>query len=437
MSTELRRELGLLDATTINLGTIVASAIFLVPASIAAALPATGAILAVWIVGGVVSLLGALCLAELGAAFPRSGGMFVYLREAYGPVWGYLYGWTAGLVINPASIAAVAVTFATYTAVFIPLSGAGVKALAVGSILGLTLLNTLGLREGAVTQNVLTAVKVLLLVALVAGAFLLPGGGADNFVPLWPAGGTGVAGGFGVAIIAALWAYDGWIEITYVGDEVRDPGRVVPRSIILAVVGATALYVLVTLGFTWVLSPAGTAASSMPAADAARVTMGAAGAGFVAVAVMVSTLGANNGMVFTCARIPFAMARDGMFLRSVGSIHPRFGTPAVSLWHQAVVATLLALSGTYDQLFTYVVFASWLFYTLAAVAVLRLRTTRPDLPRPYRTWGYPVTPIVFIAFALYLVATTVVAAPVETLVGAALIASGLLPYRHWRRRAAG
>lgn len=434
MSGDLRRQLGLFDATTINLGTIVASGIFLVPASIALALQATGPIVLVWVVGGFVSLLGALCLAELGAAFPRSGGMFVYLREAYGPVWGFLYGWTAGLVINPASIAAVAVAFATYLGFFVPLGSWGIKGVAIASILALTALNIRGLREGAVTQNVLTVVKVLLVVMLAAGTLLLPGGSTDNFAPWWRAPGTAPLAGFGIAIVAALWAYDGWIEITYVGSEVRDPGRVVPRSIVLAVAAATTLYVLVTIGFTYVLSPAGTAASSLPASDAARVTMGSAGAGFVALAIMISTLGANNGMVFTCARIPFAMARDRLFLPSVGTLHPDYGTPVVSLVHQAAVASALALTGTYDQLFTYVVFASWVFYALAAGAVIRLRYRSPDLDRPYRVWGYPVTPVVFVLAAVYLVGTTVAAAPRDTGIGALLILAGIGPYAYWNRK---
>jgi APA family basic amino acid/polyamine antiporter len=432
VTAQLRRQLGLLDATTINLGTIVASGIFLVPASIALALPGTGAILLVWIVGGGVSLLGALCLAELGAAFPQSGGMFVYLREAYGPVWGYLYGWTAGVVINPASIAAIAVAFATYAGVFLPLSSLGIKALAIASIIVLTVLNARGVREGAVTQNLLTIVKVVLLVVLVGGTLVLPGGSFDNLSPWWPSGSVLV--GFGTGIVAVLWAFDGWIEVTYVGSEVRNPGWVVPRSIILAVLLATALYLLVTIGFTYVLSPDGTAASSLPASDAAQVTLGAGGAGFVAAAIMISTLGANNGIVFTSARIPFAMARDRLFLPSLGRVHPGYGTPVVALMCQAGVASALALSGTYDQLFTYVVFASWIFYALAAAAVIRMRVKAPELARPYRAWGYPVTPLVFIAFSLYLVVATIAAAPRDALVGIVLIATGVGPYLYWNRK---
>jgi len=360
----------------------------------------------------------------------------VYLREAFGPTWGYLYGWTTAIVINPASIAAIAVGFATYAGFFVPLSPAGVKAVALGSIALLTLLNAIGVRAGATTQNAFTLLKVALLVGLVGAVVFLPGGGPSNFLPLWAAEGHSLAA-FGVATVAVLWAYDGWIEITYVGSEVRDPGRVVPRSILLATALAIGLYTLVTLAFLYVLSPARTAASMLPASDAARVTMGPVGAGLVAIAIMISTLGANNGIILTSARIPYAMSRSGLFLPSVGRIHPRYGTPVVSLVHQALVASALAVSGTYDQLFTYVVFASWVFYALGAAAVLRLRRVAPALERPYKAWGYPVTPLVFIAFAIYLVATTIVQSPRDAAVGVALIAAGLMPYAHWRRRARG
>jgi APA family basic amino acid/polyamine antiporter len=430
---DLRRQLGLLDATAINLGTMIGSGIFIVPASIALALPATGPMLAVWVAGGLVSLLGALCLAELGGAYPASGGMFVYLREAFGPAWGYLYGWTTAIVINPASIAAIAVGFATYTGFFVPLSPAGVKAVAIGSIVLLTALNAAGVRAGAATQNAFTLLKVALLVGLVASLVVFPGGRPANLLPLWGADGHPLAA-FGVATVAVLWAYDGWIEVTYVGGEVRDPGRVVPRSIVLATVLAIALYTLVSLAFLYVLSPAGAARSALPASDAARVTQGAVGAGLVALAIMISTLGANNGIIFTSARIPYAMARGGLFLPSVGRLHPRFGTPVVSLVHQGLVAAALAVSGTYDQLFTYVVFASWVFYAFGAAALLRLRRTAPHLERPYRAWGYPATPLVFIAFALYLVGTTIVQAPRDSAVGIGLIVIGLLPYGYWGRR---
>src|SRR2546425_6284777 len=397
---ELKRQLGLLDSTMINVGTIIASAIFIVPSAIALQLHASAPTILVWIGGGVFSLRGALSVADLGAAMPRGGGKYVSLSRAYGPVWGFLYGWASGVVITPASIAAIAVGFATYLGFFVPVGGGGIKVVAVASIVGLTALNCLGVRLGAVTQNVLTLIKMGLVVLLIVVGFVLPGGSVANLAPVWPdASLGGLLVPFGTAMVAALWAYDGWIEITYVGGEVKDPERNLPRSIVLSTLIAIALYCLVTASFAYVLSPAKMAASSLVASDAAQVTLGRAGAGLVAVAIMVSTLGSNNGIVLTAARVPYAMARDGMLPRWLGGVHPRFLTPVPSLVVQALISIALTLTGTYNQLFTYVIFAEFVSYAAGCGAVIRLRHGAPGLARPYRTWGYPVTPIVFIAFA--------------------------------------
>ncbi|MGH7605861.1 MAG: APC family permease, partial [Gemmatimonadales bacterium] len=226
---------------------------------------------------------------------------------------------------------------------------------------------------------------------------------------------------------------DGWIETTYVGSEIRDPGRNLPRSIILSTVIVIALYVLVSLAYTYVLSPARMAGSALVASDAAQVTLGAAGAALVVAAILVSTLGANNGIILTAARIPYAMARGGLLFRAQGAVHPRFATPVIALLTQGAIAAILALSGTYDTLITYVVFASFVFYALSAAAVIRLRVIAPALPRPYRTWGYPVTPVVFIAFAIWLVVNTIIETPRESAVGAGLILLGLPGYWYWKK----
>jgi basic amino acid/polyamine antiporter, APA family len=431
---ELKRQLGLLDSTMINVGTIIASAIFIVPSFIAATLQASVPSILVWVAGGVVSLLGALAIAELGAAMPQAGGIYVYLSEAYGPVWGFLYGWSSGVVINPASIAAIALGFATYLGFFLHLGDAGTKAAAVVSIVALTVVNSLGVRLGAITQNVLTLTKIGLVVAL-------PGGSLANLAPLWSDAPLGQqVGSLGVALVAVLWAYDGWIESTYVGGEVTDPGRNLPRSMILSTFIAIALYCLVTASFAYVLSPAKMAASSLVASDAAQITLGGAGAGFVAVAIMVATLGSNNGIVLTAARVPYAMARDGLLPRWLAGVHPRFLTPVPSLAVQCVISIALTWASTepswkniYNRLFTYVVVAEFVFYAMSCGAVIRLRRTAPDLARPYRTWGYPVTPIVFIVFSLWLVFNTARAQPADTAMSAGLILVGL-PLYFWRRR---
>ena len=424
---ELKRQLGLLDSTMINVGTIIASAIFIVPSAIALELHASLPSILVWVVGGGVSLLGALSVAELGAAMPKAGGIYVYLREAYGPVWGYLYGWTSGVVINPASIAAIALGFATYLGFFVPLGDGGIKTVAVVSIVGLTVLNSLGVRLGAVTQNVLTLTKMGLLAVLIVVGFVLPGGNAANLAPLWSDASPGrQIASFGVALVAVLWAYDGWIEVTYVGGEVKDPERNVPRSIVLSTLIGAALYCLVTTSFAYVLSPARMAGSSLVASDAAQ-------------AIMIATIGSNNGIVLTAARVPYAMARDGLLPRWLAGVHPRFLTPVPSLAVQGVISIALTLISTepswkdsYSRLFTYVVLAEFVFYAMSCGAVLRLRRTAPDLARPYRTWGYPVTPIVFILFSLWLVFNTARAQPADTAMSALLIVAGL-PLYFWRR----
>ena len=438
---DLKRQLGLLDATMINVGTIIASAIFLVPSEIAAQLHASSLTILVWVVGGVVSLLGALSVSELGAAMPKAGGQYVYLTRAYGPVWGYLFGWTSGVVINPASIAAIAVAFATYLGFFVPLGPGAVKLVAVGSIVALTALNCIGVRPGAITQNALTLLKIGLVTALIVVGFALPGGSVANFRPFWPEAGVGrLLGPFGVAMVAVLWAYDGWIEACYVGGEVKAPERTLPRALVLSTLITIVLFCLVTASYTYVLSPARMALSPRVAASAAEVTLGAKGAALVAATILISTLGANNGIVLTAARVPYAMARDGIlprWLAGLGHVHPRLLTPVPSLVVQGVIASVLTLAGTYDQLFTYVIFAQFLFYAMACGAVIRLRHTAPALPRPYRTWGYPVTPLVFIAFAAWLVGNTIVEKPADSGVGAALILAGLPIYLLGRRAPLG
>ncbi|HLQ59168.1 MAG TPA: amino acid permease, partial [Gemmatimonadales bacterium] len=440
-TSDLKRELGLFDAVMINAGTMIASAIFIVPATVAAAVHGTALMTLVWVVGGIVSLLGALSIAELAAAYPEAGGQYAYLREAYGTVWAFLYGWANFAVINTASIAAIAVGFARYIGFFTPLSETAVRVIAIASIVALTFLNCRGVRLGATTQNVLTILKIGGLVALIVTSFVLPGGSVSAFQPLWPSGNVGQwIGPFGVAMVGVLWAYDGWIETTYVGSEIIDPGRNLPRSIIVSTLIVIALFTLASIAYVYVLSPAGMAGSELVASDAAKVTMGGIGALFVVIVILISTLGANNGIILTAARIPYAMARQGVFFQSQGRVHPRYATPVVALLTQGAVASALTLvpkcivipkildicspRPLYDQLATYVVFAQFVFYALSASAVIRLRRTAPQLPRPYRTWAYPLTPIVFIAFAVWLVYNTIVETPKDSAIGAGIILLG-------------
>jgi APA family basic amino acid/polyamine antiporter len=456
-SPELRRELTLLDSTMINVGTMIASAIFIVPATIAMHVQGSALTVVVWILGGFVSLLGALSIAELGAAMPEAGGQFVYLREAYGPVWGFLYGWAAFMVINTASIAAIAVAFAQYLGYFFPLAPLGVKVVALFSAVGipaddllkipelgvkivaiistvvLTTLNCFGLKLGAWTQNIFTFLKMGALFALVALSFTLPGGSVANFDPLLPSQSlSSLIGPFGLAMVAALWAYDGWIEITYVAGEVKNPQRNLPLSVIYSTLVVIALYVLMSLGCVYVLSVAKMSQSQLVTSDVAAAIMGPVGVALVTIAILISTLGSNNGIVFTSARIPYAMAKEGLFFKSMAEVNAKFRTPLVALIIQGVWACTLTLSGTYDQLYTYVVFASWLFYAMSCGAVIILRRKAPQMARPYKTWGYPVVPVVFILFAVWLMANTIIEAPRDAAIGAGIIALGLPLYYYWR-----
>jgi len=449
--TDLKRELTLFDAIMINAGTTIASAIFIVPATVAAAVHGSVLITAVWVIGGTVSLLGALSVAELAAMYPEAGGQYAYLRESYGKACAFLYGWANFSVINTASVAAIAVGFARYIAFFTPLSETAVRVIAILSIIALTLLNCRGVRLGATTQNILTIIKIAALFALIATSFILPGGSAANFQPVGATESfTQWIAPFGVAMVGVLWAYDGWIETTYVGSEVMNPGRNLPHSIIFSTLIVIALYTLASIAYMYVLSPGGMAGSEHVASDVASVTMGSIGATFVVVAILISMLGANQGIIMTAARIPYAMARQGAFFQSQGQLHPTYATPVVALITQGVIASALTLVPTcvsipgvfslcsprplYDQLATYVVFAQFVFYALSAGAVLRLRRKAPALPRPYRTWGYPLTPIIFIAFAIWLVINTIVATPKDSAIGAGLILVGLPGYWYWKKR---
>lgn len=425
---ELERRLSLWDAVMLNVGTIIGSGIFFVPAVIAAHLPATGPVLAVWILGGIVSLFGALTIAELGAAMPRAGGQVVYLHKAFGPLWGFLYGWTSLAVINTAAIAAVAVAAATYLAHFFPFSPGQIKLLAILSILFLTGINILGVIWGARVQNLFTLAKVFAILALIFFCFAL-GEPSQPFTPLLlSTPGQGWSSPLALAMIAVLWSYDGWIEITYVAGEVKQPQRNLPLALAWSTVIIIVIYLLINLAFLYVLSPGGMVGAERVAADAATVVLGSAGAAWVAAAVVVSTFGANNGFILGASRIYYAMARNGLFFSVFGRIHKTRHTPVISLAVQAAWACVLVLSGTFEQLFTYVVFASWFFYALSAAAVIRLRVIAPDMDRPYKVWGYPVTPLLFLGFCLWLVVSAILENPSNALIGIAIMISGFVLY---------
>ncbi len=433
MSVGVQRRLSLLDSTMINVGSMIGSGIFLVSQSIGQMLPYEPLILIAWIAGGIVSIMGALAIAELGAMMPQSGGQFVYLGEAYGPLWGFLYGWAGFAVVITASISAVAVGFATYASYLIPMSSLTIQIVAIVSIVILTTVNCFGVQWGARIQNTLTFVKIASLVLLAVWGLWM----GFSFPPVWtwPAVSLNeLIGPFCLVLIAVLWSYDGWIEITYIAGEVKDPQKNIPASLVHALVIVVCLYGWVNAAYHLALTMAEVQSSPFVAADVAIKWIGLAGAATMALAVVISTLGANNGFVFTGARIYHAMAEKGLFFKSMARLHPRYETPVFALIGQGAWACVLVLSGTYNELITYVVFVSWVFYAMSAAAVFVLRKRQPDRERPYRAWGHPWTTLTFIAFSGFLVVNSVLEAPRESLIGLTILLAGIPAYAYWRRQ---
>ena len=431
---KLARVLTLLDATMINAGGIIGSGIFMVPATIALLTGSTSLILAVWVFGGLISLFGALSIAELGAAMPRAGGQFVYLNEAYGPVWGYLYGWSCVAVINTASIAAVGVAFSEYLGFFFPLSTMGIKSVAILSVILLTIINILDVKSGARAQNIFTLLKIGAIFGIISLGLVMDGGSAENIQPFYPDRPLpALVGPLGLAMVSVLWTYDGWIFITYVAGEVKNPGRNIPLSLVFCMLIVISIYLLINFVFTYTLGIGAMGTSTLVASDSAFIFLGEKGAVLVSIIILISLLGANNGFILTSARINYAMARNRLFFQQAAKVHPKFKSPANALIIQAVWACALTFSGTYNQLITYIIFASWIFYAMSCAAVIILRKKRPEMKRPYKTPGYPYIPIIFILFAVFLTFNTILEAPRDAAVGAGIILAGLPLYFYWKK----
>jgi APA family basic amino acid/polyamine antiporter len=429
---ELPRKLGLVDATAIVVGTVIGSAIFLVPASIARSLPSASLILLLWMLSGGLSFFGALAYAELGAMMPATGGQYVYLREAYGPLLGFLNGWASFLVIQSGAIATLAAGFSIYLSYFIPLGPVGTKLASVLLIAVLTLVNYGGVRLGAGVQRLFTFLKVAGIGVVVASAFLSP----RHIETASAATSPGFAWTrFGAAMIACLWAYEGWSSLSFVAGEVKRPERNLLLGLGLGTAGLIAIYLSANLAYLRVLSLPAIRASDRVAASAAEATMGHIGGTLVSLTILLSIIGASNGSILTSARIYFAQARDGLFFKSVGDIHPRFETPHIAIAVQGIWAVVLALSGSYEVLFSYVIFTAWIFYGLTVLAVIVLRHKAPDLARPYKMWGYPVTPLAFAGIAFWFVINTIITTPGSSLIGLSIVAAGIPVYYFWRRSA--
>ncbi len=448
----LVRAIGLGSAVLFVVGSVIGSGIFLTTGGMAAVIPSAPLLLGAWVLGGVLAIAGGLTYAEMGAMFPRSGGVYVFLREAYGPLTAFLYGWAALFVVISGGIAAVAVGFAEYLSYFIPAASptlvlfslptpwepmtvsAG-QLVAALSILTLGAVNYVGVRTGNMVNAVLTGAKVCGLAALPIMA-LVAWRVHPVLSPIVPPELARPAASFGVAMIAVLWTYEAWYFITYAAGEIRDPQRNIPRALILGILALTSVYLVVNLAYFFALTVDEMRGVTRIAERAATALVGPGGATFVALTVVVSTFGCNAAAILAGSRLLFAMASDGVFLPAARSVHPRYHTPHLAIIALTIWSTILALSGTYEQLFTYVMFASILFSVAAGVALFRLRYTMPERPRPYRTWGYPVVPLVFIAGATAFVLNTLLERPGESIAGLGLLALGLPVYRYWRRAGA-
>ena len=439
---ELRRDLTLFDSISLVIGTIIGSGIFLVPAEIARAVHTPGWMLAVWVIGGVLTLLGAFSLAELGAAMPEAGGIYTFIGRAFGPLLGFLCGWMMFTVITGGSIATLGAAFPIYLGAFVPLTPVTTKLVSIVAIAVMTWINIVGVKHGARLGNVLTVLKVGGLVAMVLAIFLLPGpsaaAGAAPAPPL-PTGPVPV-GAIGIALVAVLWAYEGWHDISFAAAEMKDPQRNFPRAVIGGVAIVITLYLLANLAYLKVLTPAEIAASPRVALTAMTRVTGVWGGKILTAAILCSILGAMNSLILAGPRAYYQMAKDKLFFERVSRVHPKWRTPVESLIFQGVWASFLVLFiGGFSQLFTYVIFGGWIFYGLAVLSVIVLRRKAPEMPRPFHVPGYPVVPLLFGVVALGIVLNTLVETPRESGFGLAFIALGIPVYlvqRAVRRRAA-
>jgi len=443
---ELARGLNLWDTSLLVLGLVIGGGIFLTPTSIAKAIPSAPWILAAWIAGGLLAIAGGLVFAEMGAMLPRAGGMYVYIREAFGELPAFLYAWVAFWIIIIGSDAAVAVGFSTYLAVFFPSLGndhivanLGFTTISAGQLVAVALTlvfsatHYVGVREGARIQGVFTVVIVVALAAIAGGGLLAPAAAAPPGPP--PVVPPIVFSALGAGLIGVFWTFYGWNEIVAVAGEVSNPRRNLPLALILGTGLVTLLYVGVNAAFLKVIPAAEMAATEQPGTLAATRLFGPGAGLLVSLAITAAAIGCTSAGLVPAPRIVYALAKDGLFPKAFARVHPRFRTPSFGIVVQAVWMSLLCLSGRYDQLYTYATFFVILAYAATGIALFVFRRRRPDLPRPYRCWGYPVVPFVFVASSLLLAFNTVRVQPVETLAGVGILLLGLPFYFALRRRA--
>jgi basic amino acid/polyamine antiporter, APA family len=433
---ELRQVLQMRDLVLLVVGTVIGSGIFLVPGSVLR--PVGGSVeaaMAVWLTGGVLSLLGALTYGELCAMHPQAGGLYVFIRDCFGPLLAFLYGWTLFFVISSGSVATLAVAFSNYLSEFLPLSVLMAKFVSVAMILVIAVVNVRGTRQSADLQNITTAIKVVAIIAMSLGLLWF---GKNPIFSNTRHGSTPVAeslvSGFGLAMIGVLWAYEGWQYATFSAGESVHPQRDFPIAFLAGSVALIGIYLLANFGYLAAIGSAGVAQSDRVAMTAVAAVGRSRLARIVGIVILVSIFSAANSIILTAPRVYYAMAKDGLFFKRLAEVHPRFGTPAFAVVTAAIWAAVLAWSGTFEQLLTYVVFVGWVFYALAAASVLVYRKRKPDAFRPYRVPGYPWTPIVFIASAMALVGNTIATQPARSAVGLSIVCLGIPAYLIWHSK---
>jgi APA family basic amino acid/polyamine antiporter len=434
-SMELARRLSLGDSIAIVVGIMIGGGIFLVPNLVARSLPSAPIVMGVWVLAGVISFIGALACAELGAAFPSTGGQYVFLREAYGPAAAFLCGWSFFTVARSAQVAWLSVVFSIYVSYLVALGPIASKLLSLAVLAVFTWANYRGVKLGAMIQNSFTLAKVVGVLIIIGAALLLGGRLGHHAEQFLGAGGIPSISlsSFGVALIACLLAYDGWVQLSFVAGEIRNPKRNVVRALMLGTLAVSAIYLLANLAYMRVLSISEIAASEHVGADAASRVLGGAGGTVVSVIILISILGTLNGCFLTVPRVYFAQAADGLFFRRFADIHPDYGTPGFAILAQGGWAAVLLLTGSYESLIDYSLFGIWVFYGLMIAAVMVLRRTRPDMPRPYRMWGYPLTPLVFLAITLWFLGNMLVTRPAPAFAGLGLMLTGVPAYLVWKR----
>jgi APA family basic amino acid/polyamine antiporter len=434
----LERTLGLTDLVLLVIGSVIGSGIFIVPAAV---LRQTGGdigpALLVWLIAGVLSLLGALTYGELGASRPDAGGLYVYIRDAFGPLPAFLYGWTTFFVICTGATATLAVAFASYLGQIVPVSPLVGKLVSIGMILVIAAINIRGTRQGASVQNWSTLAKVAGILVM-SVALIARGRGFEGDVRIWPATmTTSLLSAIGLAMIGVLWAYEGWQYATFSAGEARDPQRTFPRAIVTGTAVLIGLYLLANVAYIAALGPEGVQGSDRVAATSVAALFGPAAGGLIAVVILISMFSAANGLALTAPRCYYTMARDGVFFSKLAEVHPRYRTPAFAIGASAAWAILLAATGTFEQLLTYVVFSGWIFYGLGGLSIFVFRRREPNAARTFRVPGYPLTPALFVAASAAIVVNTLATQPGRALIGLAVVLAGAPVYFLWRRSSQG